>query len=102
MSIKHYKQSGKYNKEDIDLTTGNASETSRKERDVSRSVEKETDRINSINCLNIYGLISNNNRSKPIMLGDMMENYNSYCIFLTETWLNPNIEDAEVHIDGYT
>ena len=30
-----------------------------------------------------------------------MEKYNSYCTFLTETWLNPNIEEAEVHIDEY-
>jgi len=36
------------------------------------------------------------------MLGDTLSDKNSLCIFLTETWLNCNIEDAEVLIEGYT
>ena len=36
------------------------------------------------------------------MLGDVLRKKNSMCIFLTETWLNSDIEDAEVLIDDYT
>ena len=36
------------------------------------------------------------------MLGDILKRKRSQCIFLTETWLNPDIVDAEVHIEGYT
>ena len=32
----------------------------------------------------------------------MLEIKKSYCIFLTETWLNKDIEDAEILIEGYT
>ena len=42
-----------------------------------------------------------NNRVKPNILSDYLHSVNSLCLFLTETWLESNIEDAEVKIHGY-
>ena len=42
------------------------------------------------------------NRSKPKMLGDILHIESSLCAFITETWLDPKVEDAEVLIPDYT
>ena len=42
-----------------------------------------------------------NNRVKPNILSYYLHSVNSLCLFLTETWLESNIEDAEVKIQGY-
>ena len=52
--------------------------------------------------MNIRGLKLTSDRSKPEHLADIMNIENSIGIGLTETWLNPNILDAEVMIDGFT
>ena len=56
------------------------------------------DKINSITCINIYGLLTMNNRVKPNILSDYLHSVNSLCLFLTETWLESDIEDGEVNI----
>ena len=40
------------------------------------------------------------NRNKPQILGDRISTENSLGIFLTETWLTPEVSNAEVSIDG--
>ena len=42
------------------------------------------------------------NRSKHLVLGDTLRNKNSLGVLLTETWLAPEILDAELNIEGYT
>ena len=42
------------------------------------------------------------NRSKPKMLSDILHTESSLCAFITETWPEPNVKDAEVIIPDYT
>ena len=58
--------------------------------------------MNKIHCINIFGLLLQSNRSKSTILGDMLVRDNSLITFVTETWLDNTVEDAEILIPGFT
>ena len=51
--------------------------------------------------MNIRGLFLQKNRNKPKHLKDLATQSNAPWIALTETWLKPEIESAEIQIHGY-
>ena len=51
---------------------------------------------------NIRGLLLLSNRNKPNIIKDQLELYNGLGISITESWLDSDISDAEVQIEGYT
>ena len=51
--------------------------------------------------MNIRGLSLKCHRTKVSELSDKMSINNSIGMALTETWLKPEILDAEIHIPGY-
>ena len=52
--------------------------------------------------VNIRGLLLLSNRNKTSIICDQLRLYNGIRISLTETWLNSEINDAEVEIPDYT
>ena len=42
------------------------------------------------------------NRNKPSIIKDQLSQYNSIGISITESWLDSEISDTEVQIEGYT
>ena len=67
----------------------------------SRSQLNSNPKVTSLLYLNVRGLKLISNRNKPEQLCDIMKLENSIAIALTETWLKPNILDAEIYIEGY-
>ena len=55
----------------------------------------------TMQCLNIRGLALVSNRVKVQTLEDSLELENSIGIFLTETWLNDSVLDAEIQMEKY-
>ncbi len=60
-----------------------------------------SERMVTIPSANIRGLSLSKDRTKPDQLGDMAREANSVAIALTETWLSPQHEDAEISIPGF-
>ena len=57
--------------------------------------------LTGIISLNVRGLSLASDRSKPAQLRDLAVTSNALAIALTETWLSPDILDAEVGIEGF-
>ena len=55
----------------------------------------------SIISMNIQGLYPNSNQTKPGQLANLMEEEKAIALCLSETWLHPDMLDAEVLIEGF-
>ena len=55
----------------------------------------------NIKCLNIRGLVLSSNKTKVSTIENTLENDNSIGIFLTETWLDDSIFDAEISMENF-
>ena len=51
--------------------------------------------------MNIQGLYPNSNQTKPGQLANLMEEEKAIALCLSETWLHPDMLDAEVLIEGF-
>ena len=59
-------------------------------------------RLPGIIYANIQGLYTKSNQSKVPFLQDMTNNTNINFISLTETHLKPDVQNSEIHIEGFT
>ena len=55
----------------------------------------------NIKCLNIRGLALSSSKAKVSIIEDILENDSSIGIFLSETWLEELIYDAEIQINNF-
>ena len=52
-------------------------------------------------CLNVRGLALTSSKAKVNIIEDSLEMDNSIGIFLTETWLDESIYDAEIQMNNF-
>ena len=50
---------------------------------------------------NIRGLLLKSNRNKPAILSDLLKLHNGVGVSVTESWLEEEVLDAEIVIDGF-
>ena len=63
--------------------------------------EQVNNSYGTIISLNIYGLYTTKNKTKPKELQYLASEHNAYIIALNETWLEESILDAEISINNY-